>query len=137
MTMTMTMNDRFLFRGKRLDNGEWVQGGLSWFNNGSGSYFIACHWGLEKKYPDDIEVDPATIGQCTGLKDKNGKLIFEGDICQYETGGICYIYWNDEQANFDLKGVNYGYVSLIFDIYSACRMEIIGNIHDNPELLNR
>ena len=84
------MQDRYLFRGKRIDNGEWVHGYL--FDDGfeNGRVFIGGI--VIEKYNgtacDDwnvtginfYEIDPNTICQCTGLKDKNGKLIFENDI---------------------------------------------------------
>lgn len=70
------MLERHLFKAKRMDNGEWVKGALcetSW-----GSSFIIKN--DPNIVPDTIKVDPDTICQCTGLKDKNGKLIFENDI---------------------------------------------------------
>jgi len=85
------MQDRYLFRGKRLDNDERVEGdlrqdkdlgtayisGWDYYQDGSGN----------QREPYEYEVDPATVGQCTGLKDENGKLIFEGDILH---GGTTY-----------------------------------------------
>lgn len=86
------MQDRYLFRGKRIDNGEWVHGYL--FDDGfeNGRVFIGGI--VIEKYNgtacDDwnvtginfYEIDPNTICQCTGIKDKNGKLIFENDILE-------------------------------------------------------
>lgn len=71
------MENRYLFRGKRIDTGEWVQGYLYgiWERN----YIL---WGMTNDIPDMVEVDPETICQCTGIKDKNGKLIFENDILE-------------------------------------------------------
>jgi uncharacterized phage protein (TIGR01671 family) len=127
-----------LFRGKRKDNGGMVFGDLSQHKNGkvfikSGS---ATH---------SYEVDPDTVGQFTGLTDKNGKKIFEGDIV--------HILGNQDVE--DWKGVNYnaliafldgGFCAIdgtiddhAFRRYALARMdfdlEVIGNIHDNPELL--
>jgi uncharacterized phage protein (TIGR01671 family) len=98
------MNDRFLFRGKRGDNGEWVQGSLInnlWVKTDTKESvcYITGFVGNDKEYYDcwehvaeimeDYEVIPKTVRQCTGLKDKRGKLIFEGDI--YNDGIMDYI----------------------------------------------
>lgn len=130
------MEDRYLFKAKRLDNGEWVQGYL--YGILEKKYIL---WGMTNDIPNMIEVDPTTICQCTGLKDKNGKLIWENDIASYSdliTGDkkIICIEWNKMQASFVRKyrspmGLQYIYI----DEYIASRMEIIGNIFDNPELL--
>lgn len=145
------MQDRYLFRGKRIDNGEWVHGYL--FDDGfeNGRVFIGGI--VIEKYNgtacDDwnvtginfYEIDPNTICQCTGLKDKNGKLIWENDIASYsdlitrDKKTIC-IEWNKMQASFVRKyrspmGLQYLYL----DEYIASRMEVIGNTFDSPELL--
>ena len=64
-----------LFKAKRIDNGEWVQGYL--YGIWEKKYIL---WGMTNDVPNMIEVDPTTICQCTGLKDKNGKLIWENDV---------------------------------------------------------
>nr|DAE90837.1 MAG TPA: YopX protein [Caudoviricetes sp.] len=145
------MQDRYLFRGKRIDNGEWVHGYL--FDDGfeNGRVFIGGI--VIEKYNgtacDDwnvtginfYEIDPNTICQCTGLKDKNGRVIWENDIASYsdlitrDKKTIC-IEWNKMQASFVRKyrspmGLQYLYL----DEYIASRMEVIGNTFDSPELL--
>ena len=97
------------------------------------------------------EVIPKTVGQCTGLKDKNGKLIFEGDIVEADgyiffvnfgkCGGVAnkvdygYIgYYLDGYDEITKKALSYG---LRDDICYFTNIEVIGNIHDNPELLQR
>lgn len=155
------MEDRYLFKAKRIDNGEWVQGALL-LHDDTATIF--------NQHPADgslqgFEVDPATICQCTGLKDKNGKLIWENDIVEllghrgvikYTCGsfGIGYqknIDWEEIQANImRITGCenilyaceNDNYISL-WEIYwnfndeedSLDLVEVIGNIFDNPELL--
>ena len=118
------MNDRYLFRGKRVDNGEWIVGMLA-------RYGEFC-----SNIVDDFEllvpVKTETVGQCTGLKDKNGKVIFEGDICKHRSNCsdklvISVVTYTDghflalvnEHSGFELSE----------------KLEIIGNCHDNPELL--
>lgn len=69
------MEDRYLYKAKRIDNGEWVQGYL--YGIWEKRYIL---WGMTNDVPDMIEVEPSTICQCTGLKDDNGNLIYENDI---------------------------------------------------------
>ena len=126
------MENKYLFRGKRKDNGEWIQGYL--YGIWERSYIL---WGMTNDIPDLVEVDPATICKRTGIKDKNGKLIWENDIVNCLTEECCgYIGWNESEAGF------YFNVLLedgsfeeehIYD-YQDC-IEVIGNTFDNPELL--
>ena len=130
-----------LFRGKRVDNGEWVEGNLvdcpqnfrckRIVNFGCLSAGVITRW--------EQDVIPETVGECTGLKDKNGKLIFEGDIVDCWSEGV--------QA----KGIIQRRVDGLWFIYPAWQkriiwslrpnrngettVKIIGNIHDNPELM--
>ncbi len=79
------------------------------------------------------EVDPETVGQFTGLTDKNGTKIFEDDIVELPTGEIGIIQWSEDEAKFEIL-----YEESIltnFDEYWGKDLEVIGNIHDNPELL--
>lgn len=118
-----------LFRGKTVCNGDWVYGGITW-NPSRKKVFIHTKW-------DECEVIPETVGQYTGVTDKNGKKIFEGDICKTcicksdmsEEDVVGMIYFRDGAFEF---GFEYGdiYVSDILDA-----SEVIGNIHDNPELI--
>ena len=126
----------YLFRGKQIDNEEWVYGSfcmdaLEQFNGlCSVDGFIRLYdkkIGKMKSY----EVDRETVGQYTGLTDKNGKKIFEGYIIQFCTGmKLHYI------VEFDLGGFmlsRYDKCGEIIDVYN-CPCEVIGNIHDDPEL---
>jgi uncharacterized phage protein (TIGR01671 family) len=129
-----------LFRGRRVDNGEWKYG--------SYSYQYGCHEilldGTEGEYGfDHYHVDPATVGQYTGLNDKNGKRIFEGDICRFRewsNGEMCWIgkvHWGHQQ--FVISGGRNkeceGPFELQMSRFISKDIEVIGNIHDNPELL--
>lgn len=138
------MNERFLSRGKRKDNGEWVDGNLVYTRTTTLGVVTEIYT-LEMRY----EVIPKTVGQYTGLKDKNGKKIFEGDIVEADgyiffvnfgkCGGVAnkvdygYIgYYLDGYDEITKKALSYG---LRDDICYFTNIEVIGNIHDNPELL--
>lgn len=130
------------FRGKRVDNGEWVYGSLidecyilqyidlaeSWTPLTS-DHKVTCR---------AYAVDPKTIGQFTGLKDKSGNEIYEGDI-MLSDGGITIMacFSSDNPAltmGWYLK--NFSGFSCMFTPSTGNHCEVIGNIHDNPELLN-
>ena len=132
-----------LFRGKLVDNGKWVEGLLMFKTEIR--VFTTHKWydeGEEGEYDttEDLRVVPETVGQYTGLKDKNGKKIFEGDIVEFtdkytRKKGRAEIVF--EAFKWKYSGCYYGgnpIVWLCIDDGSI-EFEIIGNIHDNPELL--
>lgn len=118
-----------LYRGKRLCNGKWMEGYL--LRCEDGTCFI-CQAGYRiNRY----KVDPDTVGECTGLRDKNGKLIFEGDIvegCDF-TAEDGYGVVDFDDGSFTVSGN--GFEGTFHENYWGLDLEIIGNIHDNPELL--
>lgn len=125
------MENRYLFRGKRIDTGEWVYGLPSCDEDGEIEE-------IEVWSEDDINfysVDPETICQCTGLKDKNGNLIWENDIVSYCdcTKEDYVISWEQNKACFEYR--QYSCSMMNFDELSSCEVEVIGNVFDNPELL--
>ena len=125
-----------LFRGKRLDNGEWVLGYFCEFaNNRTGEQESYIQTVKQDGRIDLIhKVDPSAVGQYTGLKDKNGKQIFEGDVLEvnydrfYVGAKGCVKF---ECGSYMIDGIS-GVLSL-YVYLPYCK--VIGNIHDNPELL--
>lgn len=126
-----------LFRGKQKDNNEWVEGYL--YINQRGQYEISRY---SKSY--DCErytsvVIPSTVGQYTGLTDKNGKKIFEGDIIE-TPDRLVKVVWFAGNAQFDLHFIRYK-DDVTTTNFKGIHMrdlkeyEVIGNIHDNSELL--
>lgn len=130
-----------LFRGKRKKDGEWVYGNYAVADNNGKQHFIFQNKAFE------FEVDPETVGQYTGLTDKNGKKIFEGDIVTYEDAEADYegyhdnVFFNRGEVRISAwDGICFTNRQTIDmnDLYESETMvdcEIIGNIHDNPELL--
>lgn len=128
------MENRFLCRGKRTDTGEWVIGNR--IDSPDGHVAISETSGEWKLY----ECIPSTICQCTGLKDKNGKLIWENDVCdrkeQYpEIVKYCNGDWTLDYSYASHKESGGCYCNLGFYAEERKCVEVIGNIFDNPELL--
>ena len=134
-----------LFRGKRVENGEWVYGayyGLCRITNKDGGFEYE-HLMHQSNNEPLYMVDPETVGEYTGLTDKNGKRIFEGDIVRYRPEYWCeplqsvVEYYADKwnYPAFDLKDHDYEGNGLQFAHEEGVWLEVIGNIHDNPELL--
>ena len=122
-----------LFIGKRVDNGEWVVGDLIHRQIWKCSLTIIRVSDDGFGYYEEYEVIPETVGQFTGLTDKNGKKIFEGDIIA--KGFELYeVRWNPEQVRWGIYSGNYEVAG--FTKFSEPYFEVIGNIYDNKELLN-
>ena len=131
------MNDRYLYRAKRMDNGEWTYGYL--YGIWERKYIL---WGMTNNVPDMTEVEPSTICQCAGLRDEDGKKIFEGDIvgyidCTSTENGYSEHYcrgrvaWDEETASFQVTERLSAESYEVLD--RGCN--VLGNIFDNPELL--
>ena len=136
------MEYRYLCKAKRVDNGEWVQGYL--YGIWDKRYIL---WGMTNDVPNMIEVDPSTICQCAGLKDKNGNLIWENDIIKYH---FRYLYaqirYGAYQNCFDSQKAEHigfyvdwserrNYRKDLGYWINMINAEVVGNIFDNAELL--
>lgn len=136
------MTREILFRGKRIDNGEWVYGCVL-KDYITGQYFIhACGnsvYESDKTGEEGLlrfvayEVDPETVCQYTGLNDKNGRKIFDGDIEKDRSCDLYTVNWSDENGMYEVRQYNCSMTN--FETFFACGCEVIGNIYDNPELM--
>lgn len=138
------MKDRYLFKAKRLDNGKWVQGNyvkvLDVFTNCEEAHIIFepnTMFYSSGETDEWYKVDPTTICQCTGLKDKNGNLIWENDVVNCLTEKCCgCIGWNESEAGFYFNVLledGRFEEEYIYDYQDG--IGVIGNIFDNPELI--
>lgn len=118
------------------NNGSWVYGGLIKY----GSFYAICEDSL---YIDDdgitedlVYIDERTVGQFTGLYDKNGKEVYEGDIIKCSRGCLHSVYFEKEYAGTYIGGMPAFYLSGLNNGYAWIGVEeVVGNIHENPELL--
>ena len=118
------------FRGRDIKTGKWIVGSLYCFDNPlpeGGIITEVIPLGTEGYYP---QVDPETVGQYTTRNDKNGKEIFDGDIVRDEYGNVGKVFWEDAMLSWRIN-YNMGNVWLA----NEPQLEIIGNVYDNPGLL--
>lgn len=122
------------FRAKNI-NGVWYYGCLVYSNElGAAIYFQTGNGSV--KVMDWVYVTPETVGQFTGLLDKNGNEIYEGDILRFgnSPSGVCEVKWNESIAAFCIYFYFKGEIGSR-PLGGCVEFAIIGNIHDNPELL--
>lgn len=130
-----------LFRAKRIDTGEWVEGNF-YESKISGCYILVPRIQFRKDGGilgdtfDLYEIDPETICQYTGLKDKRGEKVFIGDIIRCARGCLHEVIWLKEYGGTYLGGMPAIYLSGLRDGYAwTGEEEIVENIFDDPELL--
>ena len=134
------MEDRYLFKAKFDDSGRWVKGQLVEVND---TYLIIPNHAIKIlagwfSTSNIIEVKKDTICQCTGLKDRNGKLIWENDIVRDEHGNFYKAFWQNNYYQFSWicvkSDVLIGAKLDLWD-FKSFEIEVIGNIFDNKDLL--
>ena len=123
------MDREILFRGKRIDNGEWIEGYS--FKIWDKCYIL---WGTTNEIPNMIEVLPETVCEWTGLTDKKGRRIFEGDIVRYPCGAEYEVFYDSETMSFRLKNETDIHC---FEIEANLDMEVIGTIFDKEDIVNK
>lgn len=147
------MNDRYLCCAKRIDNGYWVEGFYVLIDNHHYIYTgNLCNGGLYV-VSERFEIDIDTLCTCTGLKDKNGKLIWENDVVRFQFDNddcpfpnkdtkkrIGKVSFSDFRASWSIAMGRNGSKCLNNDLFkyvqNGNRVEVIGNIFDNPELMH-
>jgi uncharacterized phage protein (TIGR01671 family) len=140
------MENRYLFRGKLIDNGEWVEGFYFCMTHPDGRhthhFIMPIGADLSLGTPIEkiqVEVDPSTVCQCTGLEDKNGKMIWENDIVKDKHGNLYKAFWQNNYYQFSFICVKSGIfqIGMKWNLWSmkSYEIEVVGNVLDNPELL--
>lgn len=126
------MNTEILFRGAIVGTGIWVEGYLA---KGIFDPEWVCIFTSERKF---IQVIPESVGQFTGLLDKNGTKIFQGDVLKGDNfDKQMLVIWRKDLASFALSAKGWLYDHYFGEAVDARNCEVIGNVFDNPELIGK
>lgn len=125
------MSREILFKAKRADNGEWVTG--YYFKAGEKSMILCFFTNETGLYYEMYEIDSETVCQYTGLTDKNGKKIWENDIVR--CGRNIVVSWDEHFASWCLTRKGWLYKHFFGESQNPEDCEVVGNIFDNPDLL--
>lgn len=144
------MNREIKFRGKRIDNGEWIEGDLVHFESGS-TFILSQSPGNEEAKLKNV-VDPSTLVQFTGLYDISGREIYEGDIVSkcidcgkkrvgdqvvndFRKRGVGVVVWDEYTCRFKLKNLKDGTVTPLVNSKEIANtmFKVLGNLHDQSE----
>ena len=147
------MNREIKFRGKDTLEGNWYVGSYMFTNDNTNNpfrsgpfkeshriiFYSSCDWNMGGW--NDVEIDPSTLGQYTGLKDKNGKEIYEGDIVKSIGGKIGYVVFLAQEMGYvvvwDNCDTRLGHRNRGGGYGDDLSIEVIGNVYDNEELLKK
>lgn len=129
---------RGLWRGKRIDEKKWTYGYLISPGVDGKVAYIGYLVATDDHGVTIASVDPQTLGECTGLRDKNNRLIFECDIVQTKHGRLCKIVWrsNSSVNCWDMIPLECKHHSPDeWDLWDSKNLLVVGNMYDDPELL--
>lgn len=129
------MNREILFKAKRIDNGEWVEGYYQKRFDLDGSEQHLIFWSKSYTVWEYAEIDPDTLCQYTGLTDKNGKKIWENDILRIGENAKLMVSWHHFKASWVLSKKGWMYNHFFGESVEPEDVEAVGNIFDNADLL--
>jgi uncharacterized phage protein (TIGR01671 family) len=134
----MNTLERAKYRGKCVETGKWCVGSLNHFEDSATINIcrvVNANIGQPENIQVEMDVDPETVGQWTGLTDKSGADIFQDDSVYIAGVGVCVVEWQDSDLQWVFEPVNSSYSTLYYQDVIEDIESVNSNIHDNPELL--